>query len=304
MKAIQYGAEDYLVKDEITPTLLEKTIEHSAARFKLKMDLLKSQSQLRQIQKMEAIGTLAGGIAHDFNNILTIIIGHTELLDSDTNKTPRQHHSIDQITKASEQAKELTTQLLSYSGQKKIETTLLDVKPVLLEMTAMLERLVRGHTLNVNFHTDGMKHILFNKTEFQQIIMNLIINAKDALENNGLIEVDVNITNMTGHETIEDGEYLKLSVTDNGQGMDQETQDKIFDPFYSTKSFDKTKGTGLGLAIVKTIINERNSYITVDSTLGEGTCFNIYIPLANNGTQRRQLLEKQHFGSSIHSMIV
>ena len=239
------------------------------------------EEQLRQSQKMEAVGRLAGGVAHDFNNLLTGIIGYSDLLvhslDSDD---PRRHHA-EEIKKAGERAAALTRQLLACSRKQVLEPKVLDLNLVLTDTHTMLRRLI-GEDVDLVTLTDAkIGRVLADPAQIQQVIMNLAVNARDAMPDGGRLvietaNVEVSENGALDGINIRPGEYVMLAVRDIGCGIDKETRPHIFDPFYTTKP--RGKGTGLGLSTVYGIVNQSGGGISVESEAGEGTTFKIFLP--------------------------
>jgi PAS domain S-box-containing protein len=242
------------------------------------------EAQLQQAQKMEAVGQLAGGIAHDFNNILTAIIGYSEviLLRMDEN-SPFRHH-MKQVLNSAERAAELTKGLLAFSRKQVLDTRLIDLCEVVRGMEVMLSRIIPE---DIDFRTTVSQKILTvmaDKGQIEQVLMNLVTNAKDSMPKGGALSVDVSPVFMDEsfahtHGFADAGNYACISVSDTGHGMDRETQRKIFEPFFTTKEVGK--GTGLGMAIIYGIIKQHNGYINVYSERGSGTTFRIYLPLSS-----------------------
>jgi PAS domain S-box-containing protein len=243
---------------------------------------LQLQKQYRQAQKMEAVGRLAGGIAHDFNNILTIISGHAELLlDQYSDPDDWLHKEIREIRQASEQATTLTQQLLTFSRQQPLQLRVLNLNEVISKLEKMLKRLI-GENIKLSTNlSPTLGPVEVDPGQFEQVIMNLAVNARDAMPYGGkLILKTANVAldqeDVEKIPDIEPGAYVLLSVTDTGFGMDAETQAHIFEPFFTTKG--KSKGTGLGLATVYGIVQQSKGHISVSTAPGEGTIFKIYLP--------------------------
>jgi signal transduction histidine kinase/DNA-binding response OmpR family regulator len=225
--------------------------------------------QLRQAQKMEAIGQLAGGVAHDFNNLLTVIMGHARLLEETTDD--EQARDINAIVTAGERAAGLTRQLLSFSRKQAREITLFDLNTQIREVVGMLRRLI-GENIRLETALTGSPAIENDRGQIEQILMNLVVNARDAMPSGGVVTI------ATATERIDGSEWVRLTVSDNGTGMTDEVRRHIFEPFFTTKPIGQ--GTGLGLATVFSIINQSHGHLTVDSTVGEGTAFNVFLPRA------------------------
>ena len=239
------------------------------------------ESQLRQSQKMEAIGTLAGGIAHDFNNILTAIIGYGSLLQMNMEASDPRRIYADHILASSQKAAALTQSLLAFGRKQVIELKPRKVSEVIGEAEELLKRLL---TEDIEFRVirrDEEMVIKADVTQISQVLMNLVTNARDAMPRGGKLTLETKAATL-GSEFIqahgfgEAGDYALVSVTDTGIGMDRKTREKIFEPFFTTKEVGK--GTGLGLSIVYGIVKQHNGYINVTSEAGKGTTFMIYLP--------------------------
>jgi two-component system, cell cycle sensor histidine kinase and response regulator CckA len=239
------------------------------------------EGQLRQATKMEAVGRLAGGVAHDFNNMLMVIKGHTELLLNVLSPSDHITRKIQQIDRAADRAATLTRQLLAFSRMQVLQPQVINLNSVVEEMGKLLPRLIgEDIELIIRAHRN-LGSIRADAGQMEQVIMNLAVNARDAMPNGGklLIETcnsDLEPSYTSTHPLMQAGSYVQLSVSDNGTGMDAETQTHIFEPFFTTK--EKGKGTGLGLATVYGIVKQSGGFIWVYSELGKGTTFKIYLP--------------------------
>ncbi len=243
--------------------------------------------QLLQSQKMEVVGTMVGGIAHDFNNILTVINGYADLSLMSMKEKDRYYNDMTQIKKAGHRAGNITRQLLSFSRKQKVETKILDLNAIIKNLEKMLKRLVGENILlNINL-SKNLKTIKADESQIEQILMNLVVNARDAVSSLSLerrikeitIETEEKIIDesfVINHSGSSEGIYVLFSVIDNGTGISEEVTKNIFNPFFTTK--EKGKGTGLGLSIVYDIIKQNKGYISVDSKLGEWTRFDVYWP--------------------------
>ncbi|MFZ0447963.1 MAG: response regulator, partial [Desulfatiglandaceae bacterium] len=241
------------------------------------------ETQLRQAQKMEAIGTLAGGVAHDFNNILTTIIGYADLMlmNIDTDKPLTEE--IKEIKKAGERAAALTRQLLAFSRKQIVEPKILDLNKLLTGIEKMLVRLIGEDIEILMIPESALWKIDIDPGQMEQVIMNLVVNAKDAMPMGGkltieTVNIDLDQNYFTDHSIVEKqpGSYVILTVSDTGIGMEKGVQEHIFDPFYTTKGIGK--GTGLGLSTIYGIVKQNNGFIWAYSEPGQGSTFKIYLP--------------------------
>ncbi len=234
------------------------------------------EEQLRQAQKMEAIGRLAGGIAHDFNNLLTTIRGYAQLLIGVYEPEEQRHASVVEIEKAAGRATLLTRQLLAYSRKQMLQQSPLDLNAVILDMDAMLRRMISEDVRLATLLGDDLGRVLADRTQIEQVIMNLCLNARDAMPLGGNLTIETREVDVDGDDVVRPGSYVALSVNDTGSGIDPETQEHIFEPFYTTKK--PGEGTGLGLSTVFGIVAQSGGKITVESESGRGTTFTVYLP--------------------------
>jgi PAS domain S-box-containing protein len=244
-------------------------------------ELQEREHQLRQAQKMEAIGRLSGGIAHDFNNLLSVIIGYADELDDSRNDSDKLRKSAEQIKQAGVRAASLTRQLLAFSRQQVLQPRILDLNGVLSDLAKMLRRLI-GADIELHLKLDpAAGRVKADQSQLDQVIMNLVVNARDAMPDGGKLTIETTSTELTDKQAarlpyVQSGSYVQLTVTDTGTGMDTETIAHIFEPFFTTK--EKGKGTGLGLSTVYGIIKQSGGYIWVLSEPGNGTSFKILLP--------------------------
>jgi CheY-like chemotaxis protein len=232
---------------------------------------------------MEAIGTLAGGIAHDFNNILGAIIGYAEMALYDTRKNSMEHYNIDQVLKAGHRAKDLVKQILAFSRKSEQDKKIISSTPIIEEALKLL-RASLPTTIEIKQNLEPNLHAIFaDPTQIHQVIMNLCTNSAHAMEDTGgilqvgLSNFDLTTQRASQYPELNPGPYVKLSISDTGQGMDDATKDRIFDPYFTTKEQDK--GTGMGLAVVHGIVKGHGGGIHVQSITGEGTRFDILFPI-------------------------
>jgi PAS domain S-box-containing protein len=241
------------------------------------------QRQLQQSQKLEAIGTMAGGIAHDFNNILTGILGFTELVRSEIPEDTEVYKNLTEVVKAGRRARDLVKQILSFSRKAETEKSLISLVTIVKEALKLIRSVTPSHiSIKQNFTASPARAILADPTQMHQMVLNLCINAADAMPDGGVLEISVEEVRVETESRPErtqlpSGCYLKLTVRDNGTGMSPEVQERIFEPYYTTKQVGK--GTGMGLAVVHGVIKDHGGSIAVSSDPGKGTVFEICLPV-------------------------
>jgi PAS domain S-box-containing protein len=246
------------------------------------------EEQFRQAQKMDALGRLAGGVAHDFNNILTVINGLSELMMFETAPGSPSYQNLKEIHLAGEKAAHLTRQLLTFSRKQLVNTSILDLNQTVASMDQMLRRLIGEDIELITVLGSSLALIHMDPGSVEQIIVNLAVNARDAMPEGGKLilettNVELDEAYASLHAGMKPGSYVMLAVTDTGQGMSPEIQSKIFDPFFTTKEVGK--GTGLGLSTVYGIVQNHRGNIWVYSEVGRGTIFKIYFPVAKGQTE-------------------
>ncbi len=242
-----------------------------------------AEDQLRQAQRIEAVGRLAGGIAHDFNNLLTVISSYTDmLLESLVPGDPARPSAL-QIRKASDKAAALTQQLLAFSRRQVLSPSVLDLSAVVADMDSMLRRLIT-EDVRLELHlAEEPIPVLVDRSQLEQVILNLVVNGRDAMPDGGTVRVETRrgvraIDDQEARAGMREGEYAQLIVSDTGHGMDEGTRARIFEPFFTTK--EKGRGTGLGLSMVYGIVKQSGGWIWVSSEPGRGTTFTIDLPLS------------------------
>jgi len=265
----RYSGADGIVFDVTDPKKAEKENSELANR-------------LQHVQKMESIGTLAGGIAHDFNNILSAMLGYTDLAISDLPENSRKRQQLKQVLKAGWRAKDLVRQILTFSRNDERQLIPIKIQPIIKDCLTLLKASIQK-TIDISTDIDGnCKNILADPTLVHQVVMNLCTNAYHAMKNSGgILGIALHPIRLRNQKhvdsgTLKAGLYLKLEVADTGGGMDQSIQDKIFEPYFTTR--DKDEGTGLGLSVVHGIIKSLDGGIDVQSTPGKGTRFTVYFP--------------------------
>jgi signal transduction histidine kinase/CheY-like chemotaxis protein len=247
------------------------------------------ESQLHHAQKMDAIGQLAGGVAHDFNNIMTAISGYSRLLLESAGDA--QRGDIEEIVKAADRAASLTKQLLAFSSRQVVETAVIDVNDLVQDMAAMLQRIIGEDIELVTSLGSALPPIRGDRSQLEQVVMNLVVNARDATSGGGVIRIEtssVEVQEPSGTAAQPPppaGEYVALTVSDTGRGMTDETKAHLFEPFFTTKP--RGQGTGLGLATVYGIVTRGGGSIAVSSELGTGTVFTIYLPAQGHAAPSR-----------------
>jgi PAS domain S-box-containing protein len=267
--------------DDGAPLFFITHIQDITERKRAEAEKEKLQAQLLQAMKMEAVGRLAGGVAHDFNNLLTVITGYSELLLQKIGKESPMHREVEEIKRAGERAASLTQQLLAFSRKQIIEPRVVRLDLLVADMQAMLTRLI-GEDISLQATTGkSLGSLKVDSGQFQQILMNLVVNARDAMPGGGKIvietaNVDLDEGYCALHPYVKPGQFVMLAVSDTGQGMSEEVKAHIFEPFFTTK--EKGCGTGLGLATTYGAVHQAGGSIEVFSEVGIGTTLKIYLP--------------------------
>ncbi len=250
-------------------------------RKQAELEKTRLEEQLRQAQKIESVGRLAGGVAHDFNNMLSVIIGHTEMVLDQLKPGDPYHSNLQEILKAAQRSADLTRQLLAFARKQSISPKLLDLNEIISSMQTMLQRLIGEHIQLVWKPGNNLGFVKIDPTQIHQILANLVVNARDAISEQGTITIETSLpffdpnTSSSNHHSISH-KYILLTVHDTGIGMNRETMENIFDPFFTTKGVGE--GTGLGLATVYGIMEQNQGFIQVSSQPGAGSTFYLYFP--------------------------
>ena len=285
IEAMRAGASDYLVKERISADLLERSIRYAVERKRL-------EEQLRQAQKLEAIGTLAGGIAHDFNNILAAIIGFTEMVIDDVSDNPHVQQKMDRVLKAGLRGKDLVRQILAFSRKAGVERKGISLTALVHETHALLRSSLPSTIQMPPAITTSDDYVLADPTQLQQVLMNLATNAAYAMREDGG-QLTIGISSVTfppgsilPDPDMEPGTYVKLTVKDTGTGMTEEVRQRIFEPFFTTKQ--PGQGTGMGLAVVYGIVKAHGGAVTVQSEVGQGSTFEVFLPRVEKPEAKRE----------------
>jgi len=245
--------------------------------------LRQREEQLRQARKMEAVGRLSGGIAHDFNNLLSVIIGYSEVMELQMGETSPLRKNVEEIIKAAERASGLTQQLLAFSRKKPLQPKILDLNSLVIDMGQMLRRLIGAHLDLTTQLSSDLGKIRADQGQIEQVILNLVVNARDAMPQGGKLSIEtantlIDEVQAKGLPFLRPGPHVILTISDTGIGMDDDTRRQMFEPFFTTK--DPGKGTGLGLSTVYSVVKQSAGVIGVQSAPGNGSTFKIYLPQA------------------------
>ncbi len=265
------------------------------------------EAQLLHSQKLESVGRLAGGVAHDFNNMLSVILGHTELAMQKTDESDPLRPNLKLIHEASRRSEKLTKQLLAFARRQSAQPIVMNLNPKISGMLKMLGRLI-GEDIRLIWNPGkNLMPIKMDPIQIDQILVNLCVNAQDAITGNGSVVISTEMREFQQNESyqnmvIRSGSYTVLKVSDNGCGMDKDTVDKIFEPFFTTKSLGK--GTGLGLATVYGIVKQNNGYIFVESTLETGTIFTLFLPASNELPEFAEAVENETVVGGKESILI
>jgi two-component system, cell cycle sensor histidine kinase and response regulator CckA len=302
--AMKQGAHDYIMKRNLARLVpvVQRELREAEMRCQQRRTLLalqQKEDQLRQSQKMEAMGRLAAGTAHDFKNVLAVILGQTQLLMREKEFNASQRAKLEQIQSTTERARILINQLLAFSRKQELNPQLLNLSTTVSALKPMLQPLLGSTIEFVMLSEPNIELCEVDPNSIEQVIINLVINARDAMPNGGTVTVEttnlaITQENAIHHGGLPHGDYILLTVTDSGTGMTEETRQHLFEPFFTTK--ESGKGTGLGLSTCYGTIHQSGGHILVHSELGKGSSFRVYLPRLPGHVLRRETGEAaQHF---------
>jgi len=277
--AMQQGAADYLLKDRIAR--LGPSVRRALHEVEEHVERKRLEAQFLEAQKMEVVGQLAGGVAHDFNNVLAVIMGYSDLIVQDLGADHPLQKYAEEIRLAAKRAAGLTQQLLIFSRKQAVQAVVLDLNEVVESMEKMLRRLIDENVEMTMVYGNPIGQIKADSGYVWQVLMNLVVNARDAMPNGGKLAIETSAVTLDddyaeAHPGVSSGNYVMLSVRDTGIGMSEEVKTRMFEAFFTTKP--KGKGTGLGLVTCQTIVRQSGGHIDVSSAPGKGTTFKIYFP--------------------------
>jgi signal transduction histidine kinase len=281
-QAVKEGAHDYLVKGQVDPRVLQRTLRLAVEREAHQRERNLLAEKLRQAQKMEVVGQLAAGVSHDFNNVLQIIMSGIDVLKDEKFISPHAHTFLNMIDRATERGSDLTNHLLSYSRKQRLDQTLLDVVEVLGNMRTLLSRTLGTDVVVTTRFAASPALVRTDRSQLETALMNIAINASHAMVDGGSLHFEVGNAEAEPFGEIKPGHYVVIAVTDTGTGMTAEVLASVFDPFFTTKG---SSGTGLGLAMVQGFSRQSGGDVRVMSKLGEGTRLEIWLPQAEDDAQ-------------------
>ena len=281
------GAMLYVVLLPLLTQVYRRQVEEEMLRRhagRLEAEVEERTQQFMQVQKMQAIGLLAGGIAHDFNNLLTVISGRAQILLHHVRADAAVQQSAEAILDSAERAVSLTRQLLAFSRKPVLERRTVDLNAIIVDMAKMLQRLIGEHIQVSTTLARSTAYVNADRVQLEQVILNLAINARDAMPQGGQLSLTADTVESDGSPTaaaaVPAGHFVRLVVSDTGNGMDEATKSRIFEPFFTTKGVGH--GTGLGLFTVYGVVEQHEGYVVVESERGKGTTFTVYIPQADD----------------------
>jgi signal transduction histidine kinase len=281
VEAVRHGAQDYLVKGNASGEMLRRAMRHAIERKQAQEALRQREEQLRQSQKMEAVGRLAGGVAHDFSNLLTAILSYSEFLAESLPAGDPLRDDVEEIRHAAERGASLTRQLLALSRKQVLAPEVLDLNAVVTEFDRLLRRLIGEHINVVNVLSPALGFVKADRTQIEQVLVNMTANARDAMPNGGRITIETSNVDLSPKGAarttgLEPGPYVALTVSDTGTGIKEGALEHLFEPFFTTR--EEGRGTGLGLATVYGIVRQSGGDVQVTSKPGEGSRFRVLLP--------------------------
>ncbi len=281
VQAVQRGAQDYLVKSTTDVQLLSRAVRYARERAEWRRQTVEKEAELRQAQKMEAVGRLAGGVAHDFNNVLTAIFGYTDLLLEQFTLDDPRREDVMEIRRSAERAAGLTRQLLAFSRKQMMQPRVVGLNDVINSLSKLLQRLVGEDIVLAIEPGEGLWNVHADPGQIEQVLMNLAANARDAMPEGGRLTIatanaPVASEDQRNRPGLRPCAYVTIAVSDTGGGIPDHIRAHMFEPFFTTK--EQGKGTGLGLATVYGIVKQSGGGVYVDSEEGQGTRVVIYLP--------------------------
>jgi two-component system, cell cycle sensor histidine kinase and response regulator CckA len=286
LSALKAGAADHMTRSNLMR--LNAAVEREMNAARLRRDRLRLEEQFRQAQKMEAVGRLAGGVAHDFNNLLTVITGYSDLLLTSRDLKDTHRTALEEIRRSAERGGALTHQLLAFSRRQPMASRSVHLNELIMQIEKMLRRLIGEDVELVTIPAAAQDTVTADPGRLEQVIMNLVVNARDAMPNGGKLTIETGTIQLNESFSarqlgVPAGPHVTVSISDTGIGMDEETQSHLFEPFFTTKG--PGRGTGLGLATAYGIIRQSGGAIGMFSQLGSGTTARIYLPLVEDKPQ-------------------
>ena len=300
LSVLKAGAADHLTRSNLMR--LNAAVERELRAARLRRERNRLEEQFRQAQKMEAVGRLAGGVAHDFNNLLTVITGYSDLLLSSRDLKESQRTALQEIRRSAERGGGLTNQLLAFSRRQPLQTRILHLNELVLQLERLLRRLIGEDVELITIPAATPDIVSADPGRLEQVLMNLAVNARDAMPSGGKLTIETGVANLkqavlANQLGVEPRSYVTISITDKGTGMDADTQSHLFEPFFTTKS--AARGTGLGLATAYGIIRQSGGAIAFSSEVGAGTTAQVYLPMVSeitDATSERGASEEQLSG--------
>jgi len=305
--ALKIGAQDHLSKNDLDGRLLARCIRHAIERKQSELALREKDGKLMRKQRLEIVGELAAGVAHEFNNLLQIIQAYTRFAQDGLDPGDQPHADLVEVRKATDRAAALTAQMLSFGRPPSMTRQVVDVNASISSLVAMLSRLVGDH-IEITLSLDARNcRLEVNQTQFEQMLINICLNARDAMPHGGRLEIATSLESIQQdycetNPEMKPGQYLRVSLRDNGYGMTEEVRQRIFDPFFTTKEVGE--GTGLGLSIVYGLVQQYAGAINVYSEPGIGTVFNLYFPAEGGGGDPGGCPEQSHVGGGSETILV